>query len=194
MDMPSARIGPMSPGALAVTTIAHHDGSLICVRTPDRPALLADLAGGLALAGLQIRSARVASTDGVASTLWETTGSEIDAARLELRLRNVLAGKADLTGRLSAAAAKDPVPPQVRVLTAYSTTATVLEVRARDRRGLVWSVCRAIAGAGCEIRSAHLSTFGPEARDVFYVVDATGGALAARSATELCRRVTEALR
>ena len=51
----------------------------------------------------------------------------------------------------------------------------MIEVRAQDRRGLVWTVCREIADAGHSIRSAHLSTYGNEARDVFYVVDADDG-------------------
>ena len=65
----------------------------------------------------------------------------------------------------------------------------------QDRRGLVWTVCREIAAAGHSIRSAHLSTYGTEARDVFYLVDADNGrpldddaALAVRTA------IAEALR
>jgi [protein-PII] uridylyltransferase len=87
----------------------------------------------------------------------------------------VLRGEVDLAGRLAITPAADDEPPRVRILPRRSETATVIEVRARDRRGLVWTVCREIADAGHSIRSAHLSTYGNEARDVFYVVDAEHG-------------------
>ena len=56
----------------------------------------------------------------------------------------------------------------------HTETATLLEVRAHDRRGLVWTVCDRIASLGLSIRSAHMSTYGEEVRDVFYVVDGDG--------------------
>jgi [protein-PII] uridylyltransferase len=154
---------------------------------------MADLAGGLALAGLQIRSARVLTQRGVASSLWETTRAEVDPAGLQMRLRKVLDGSLDLASRLSVPSGGDRVPPIVTVLPVLSPTATVIEVRARDRRGLVWSVCRSISAAGWEIRSAHLSTFGPEARDVFYVVDGADGASPDERAECLCQQVAAAL-
>ncbi len=43
-------------------------------------------------------------------------------------------------------------------------------------------MCRAIAEFGISIRSAHLSTYGPEARDVFYVVDGGGNPLDSETA------------
>ena len=193
-------IGAAEPGleppaaeALTVTTRPHHDGSLIQISASDRAGLMADLAGGLALAGLQIRSARVLTQRGVASSLWETTRAEVDPAGLQMRLRKVLDGSLDLASRLSVPSGGDRVPPIVTVLPVLSPTATVIEVRARDRRGLVWSVCRSISAAGWEIRSAHLSTFGPEARDVFYVVDGADGASPDERAERLCQQVAAAL-
>jgi [protein-PII] uridylyltransferase len=79
------------------------------------------------------------------------------------------------------------------VLHQRSETATLLEVRAHDRRGLVWNVCREIAELGHSIRSAHLSTYGAEARDVFYVVDAEGQPLVDDVAEQLREAVTTAL-
>ena len=58
---------------------------------------------------------------------------------------------------------------------------------------MVWTVCDAIARSGCSIRSAHLSTYGDEARDVFYVVDAAGDPLSGARAQELRATVDDAL-
>ena len=50
-----------------------------------------------------------------------------------------------------------------------SAQATVLEVRAEDRPGVVYLVCRALADLDVSVRSAHVATLGPQAVDVFYV-------------------------
>ena len=56
-----------------------------------------------------------------------------------------------------------------------SDTATVLEVRAHDRPGLLYRVARAIADCGLDVRTARVGTLGAEAVDAFYLVDAAGG-------------------
>ncbi|MDO9381205.1 MAG: [protein-PII] uridylyltransferase [Nocardioidaceae bacterium] len=177
----------------AVSTEPHRDGSLVRIAARDRVGLMADLAAGIALAGMPVLSARVWSQDGVARTTWETPTADVDVARLKLRLRRVLDGTIDLDERLGGRAVEDSAAPVVTLVETSSRTATVLEVRARDRRGLVWAVCRAITQRHAEIRSAHLSTFGPEARDVFYVVDADGGVMLPGVAEELRRHVLDAL-
>ncbi|MEO6472392.1 MAG: ACT domain-containing protein, partial [Aeromicrobium sp.] len=153
---------------------------------------MADMAGGIALAGLQVLSARAITTGSVATTLWEVTRNDIDVKKVTDRIKSVVDGTLDLESRLKLAPSDD-VDTTVKVLDELSHTATLIEVRAEDRRGLVWAVCRAIAAAGISIRSAHLSTYGPEARDVFYVVDAKGQPLAPSEAEGLAERVAAAL-
>lgn len=167
----------------------HHAGSLIIVTTPDRAGGMADVAGGIALAGLEVLSARAVTTGPLATTLWEVSRKDVDAIKLTDRIKSVVDGTIDVDSRLKLKQADESVPTTVRVLEERSETATLIEVRAEDRRGLVWTVCRAIARAGLSIRSAHLSTYGPEARDVFYVVDAEGSPLLADDATRLTAKV-----
>ncbi|QMW68462.1 [protein-PII] uridylyltransferase [Mumia sp. ZJ1417] len=167
----------------------HHDGSLVQITAGDRIGLLADLAGALSVAGQQIRSARLVERDGLTTSIWEVTDAAVDPARLTRRVRQVLAGELSLEQRIGLGEASAAIPPQVVVHAGSSTSATVLEVRAQDRRGLVWAVARAIAEAGHAIRSAHLSTFGPQARDVFYVVAPGGSALREPEAAELAERI-----
>lgn len=151
----------------------HQGGSLLTVLTTDRPGIMARIAGGLALQGLTVRSVRMVTGEGAAASLWEVSRAGLDAAAVGERLRPVLEGDVDLAARMVLKPVEG-IPARVRLLPRRSETATVLEVRAADRRGLVWTVCHAIAEAGHSIRSAHLSTYGDEARDVFYVVDASG--------------------
>ena len=193
VPMPDA--ADLGPDDVRIAVQNHRGGSLLTFGLRDRPGIMAAIAGSFALLGLEIRSARTLTVDDIAMSLWEVTRADVDIARVRDRLLPVLRGEMDLAGRLALNPSADEEQPRVRVLPRRSETATLIEVRAQDRRGLVWTVCREIAAAGHSIRSAHLSTYGTEARDVFYLVDADNGrpldddaALAVRTA------IAEALR
>ena len=66
------------------------------------------------------------------------------------------------------------VPPRVVIDNHASNTYTVLEVNGRDRPGLLHDVTAAISEQGLQIASAHVSTYGVRAVDVFYVKDVFG--------------------
>jgi [protein-PII] uridylyltransferase len=65
----------------------------------------------------------------------------------------------------------------VDVVASASRTATVLEVRAHDRPGLLHRIGASLAACGVDVRSALVSTLGSDAVDVFYVVGPDGRAL-----------------
>jgi [protein-PII] uridylyltransferase len=174
-EVPMPEAADLGADEIRITVQTHREGSLLTFVLRDRPGIMAAIAGCLAVLGLEIRSARTLTIDDVAMSMWEVTRPDVDIARVRDRLLPVLRGEVDLAGRLAITPAADDEPPRVRILPRRSETATVIEVRAQDRRGLVWTVCREIADAGHSIRSAHLSTYGNEARDVFYVVDAEHG-------------------
>jgi [protein-PII] uridylyltransferase len=171
----------------------HRGGSLLTFVLRDRPGIMAAIAGCFALMGLEIRSARTLTVGDAAMSLWEVTRPDVDIARVRERLVPVLNGEVDLAGRLALNHSDDAVPPRIRILPRRSQTATLFEVRAQDRRGLVWTVCNEIAGYGHSIRSAHLSTYGSEARDVFYVVDVDGQPLDDDAAMELRTDIAQAV-
>ena len=52
-----------------------------------------------------------------------------------------------------------------------SRTHTVIEVNGRDRQGLLYDLTRALSALNLQIGSAHITTFGETAVDVFYVKD-----------------------
>jgi [protein-PII] uridylyltransferase len=95
----------------------------------------------------------------------------------------VLAGRLDVEARLERRARSHrprkgvpvPVPPpRVTMIDDASATATVVEVRAHDRPGLLWRIGRVLGSFGMQVRAARVETLGAEAVDVFYVVDAEG--------------------
>jgi [protein-PII] uridylyltransferase len=70
-----------------------------------------------------------------------------------------------------------PARPRVVLLPGASAEATVLEVRAADRPGLLHAVGSALARVGVDLRSAHIATHAGQAVDVLYVGEPRGGAL-----------------
>lgn len=182
----------LAPGHLA---LARHDGaavrvagSRITIAAPDRPGLLWRAAGVLALHRLAVKAARTTSSldgEGGTAVLDFTAvpefGTPPDPASLEADLRRMLAGRLDVAARLERRARSVRVrpgiavpPPRVMIVPDASRTATVVEVRAHDRPGLLWRIGQAFGACGVQIRAAQVDTLGAEAVDVFYVVDEQG--------------------
>ena len=66
------------------------------------------------------------------------------------------------------------VEPEVIINNALSDQFTVIEVAGRDRTGLLYDLTTALSDLYLDITSAHVTTFGEKAVDVFYVTDLTG--------------------
>ena len=169
---------------LRVGVAETEDGCRVTVVGTDRIGLLADVAGALAWAGLVIRGCRANTADGRAGSEWDLGSPPVDPASLAQRVRRVIDHDVDLERHLPPVS-DDADPPRVVAVDPASSTATVLEVRAQDRRGLLWRACRALTAVGVGIRSAHVDTLGPQAVDVFYLVDSSG-----RPLSESARRDT----
>jgi [protein-PII] uridylyltransferase len=88
----------------------------------------------------------------------------------QLRLREALAGVQQVQGRAQAF----KVSPRVIVDNSYSNKYTVIEINGLDRVGLLYGLTDALFHLNLNIASAHVTTFGEKAIDVFYVTDLTG--------------------
>jgi [protein-PII] uridylyltransferase len=92
-----------------------------------------------------------------------------------------MAIEARLAARVRAYAPKasrpDLPPPAVRFDDAASTTATVVEVHARDRIGVLYKVSRAFAEFDLDVRTAKIQTMGDLIVDAFYVTHTDGSLL-----------------
>jgi [protein-PII] uridylyltransferase len=184
-------------------------GVELLLAAPDRPGLVAQAAGVLALHRLTVRAADLRSCDPigqgpVALLRWRVSaqyGALPEAARLRADLARAFAGTLDIEARLAEREAAHPrrrgitPPPRVTVTPGRtSQTATVLEVRAHDAPGLLHSIGLALAATSVTIRSARISTLGANAVDAFYIVDKDGNPLAAARAAEVAEQVESALR
>jgi [protein-PII] uridylyltransferase len=108
--------------------------------------------------------------------------------RVRVDLRRALEGTLDLGGRLAARAADYApargvviAPPRVELVPRASSAATVMEVRAHDRPGLLRTVAAALAAEGVDVSAAVVATLGSDAVDVFYLAR-DGGPLDAATA------------
>ncbi|MDP3890337.1 ACT domain-containing protein, partial [Nocardioides sp.] len=168
------------------------DGSRVTVVSGDRLGLLADAAAMLALLRVSVRAARAWTQEGFGVSVWEVAEDHLDAAALRHRLAGIVEGRVDARARLSRPAPAK-LEPTVVVRPEASTSATVIEVRVDDRPGVVHIVCAALADQGMSVRSAHVSTLGPQAVDVFYVQEEAAGALSDDRAAAAAHGVRAAL-
>ena len=162
----------------------------VTIYTEDHAGLFSRIAGALAIAGASIVDARIHTmTNGMAlDVFWiqDTNGGAFDAphrlARLSVLIEQALSGRLRLAseirklsrGLIGSRMRAIHVPPRVVVDNHASSTYTVLEVNGRDRPGLLHDVTARISALGLQIASAHVTTYGVRAVDVFYVKDVFG--------------------
>jgi [protein-PII] uridylyltransferase len=183
-------------GRLGVTVTDHLGDLRVNVAVPDQVGTLSTVAGVLAVERLAVRAAVITSVEGLGISQWSVAGSPPDPVRLRDRLAVALRDDSDLARRLAArdsSAVKRKVASRVDLLPDASETATVLQVRAHDRPGLLYDVTAAIASTGADIRSAHVSTLGAECVDVFYLTDSDGSPLEDEDALTTAKSVLDRL-
>jgi [protein-PII] uridylyltransferase len=180
------------PQRVAVTVAESLDGATVTVVSGDRVGLLADAAAMLAVQKVSVRAARAWNDEGFGISVWQVGRGGLDPAVLRERLEAIVDGRLDAAGRLRASAPGD-LAPTVVVRPEASERATVLEIRAADRPGVVHLVCAALADLGITVTSAHVDTLGPQAVDVFYVQESGAGALSDHRAASAAHAVRAAL-
>jgi [protein-PII] uridylyltransferase len=160
----------------------------VTVYAADHAGLFSRIAGALAIAGASIVDARIHTmTNGMAlDTFWvqDAAGGALEAphrlARLAVVIEQALSGRMRLDEEIGKVK-REParlravtVPSRVVIDNHASNTHTVIEVNARDRPGLLHDVTAAISQQAVQIASAHVTTYGVRAVDVFYVKDLFG--------------------
>lgn len=177
-------------------TVSEHRGDVrVNVAVPDQVGTLSTVAGVLAVERLAVRAAVVTSVEGLGISQWSVAGSAPDPVRLRDRLAVALRDDSDLVRRLAArdASRGKSAASRVDLLPEASETATVLQVRAHDRPGLLYDVTAAIAATGADVRSAHVSTLGAECVDVFYLTDRNGSPLETEDARTTAKSILDRL-
>ncbi|MSP00888.1 MAG: [protein-PII] uridylyltransferase [Acetobacteraceae bacterium] len=162
----------------------------VTVYAADHPGLFSKITGAMAVAGASIVDARIHTmTNGMAlDTFWiqDAAGGTFEQphrlAKLASLIELALSGRLRLTHEIRKLS-RDSYgkrmraihsPPRVVMDNHASNTHTIVEVNGRDRPGLLHDVTAAISEQGLQIASAHVTTYGVRAVDVFYVKDVFG--------------------
>ncbi len=154
---------------------------------PNHPRLLALFAGACASAGANISGAHISTTrDGFAldtfllAREFERDEDELRRARriaetIEKLLKGEIRLGALMAKRRERRSMHDTfkVAPEVLIDNSLSSQFTVIEVAGLDRPGLLFELTNTISDLNLDITSAHITTFGEKAVDVFYVTDLT---------------------
>jgi [protein-PII] uridylyltransferase len=162
----------------------------VTIYASDHPGLFSRIAGAIALSGADIVDAKIfTTTDGMAiDTFWiqDANGGPFDGTdrltRMSARIEQTMVGSLRPTQELEKKIESQSksrtrvftVRPRVFVDNEASFTHTVIEVGGRDRPGLLHELTRTLTGLNLQIASAHVSTYGETAVDVFYVKDVFG--------------------
>lgn len=184
----------LAAGQLALRVV----GKRVSVIAPDRIGTFAAAAGALALHRLNVRRATAATAlPGMALEVFDVEPQfdrVPDWTAVERDVAAILAGTLDVTTRLAEqdrtyARARRPLSaarPQRHVIVDNSTSelASIFEVRAPDRLGLLYEITSALAAAGCDVEAALIDTLGHEVIDTFYVRDAAGGKITSPAAVQ----------
>jgi [protein-PII] uridylyltransferase len=193
--------------SIAVQVYPERGATLVVVYASDHPGLFYRIAGAIHLAGGNIIDARIHTMrDGMAIDnflVQDPLGGIFDMpdqlARIQRCIEDALANKQKLQPRLEARplprtrAEAFAIAPNVIIDNKASNRFTVIEIQARDRPALLFSLAYALFQSKITLHSAHVSTFGERAVDTFYLTDLLGGKIESKTRLQtLERRLIEA--
>jgi Kef-type K+ transport system membrane component KefB len=149
------------------------DGWTVHVAVPDARGVLATIAGALASQQVSVQGAQISTwRTGVAADVFRVNAPiGIDWERVRRAIEAMLAHG---TGNGGPPA---PIEGSVDVDNVASPWHTIVEIRARDRSGLLFRVASALSQAGLSIQQASIDTEGEMAVDTFWVTGRRGSKL-----------------
>jgi [protein-PII] uridylyltransferase len=176
----------------------HPEAAELCVVADDRPGLLASIAAALTANRLEVLTAEVYSHPVGAERealdlFWvrdhhgSTEGVESSLPRLARDLEDLCSGRVAAAELLRARVGtvspwRERPSPAVQTEVLFDNRAsprhTVVEVYAKDRPGLLYTLAQELYGLGLSITLSKINTEGARVADVFYVRDVDGSKIA----------------
>ena len=162
----------------------------VVIYAPDHAGLFSQIAGGISLGQASIVDAKIITlSNGMALdtlSVQDATGHALkdsDAlTRMRQRISDSISGRvwprreieAHRREAMPSRTRVFTVPPHVTIDNNASRHHTVIEIQGRDRIGFLHDVTSMLTALNLQIYSAHITTYGERAIDVFYVRDIFG--------------------
>ncbi len=162
----------------------------VIILLPGQTGMFARLTGAITLAGASIIHAKIFTLkDGSAVNIFhlqDIAGNAFNRpamlAKMAVYIEQAIDGSLDVSQALlhRAMPYQNNLPDRMKKEAAVfiendaSTVCSVVEIAATDRVGLLYSVANALDKLGLSTVTAHISTYGARAADVFYVKDGFG--------------------
>ena len=192
--------GPMFPSVeqmlllRAGVTSIKGEGRTITVVAPDQPGLFSRVAGALVLRGLDVISAEVTTSDGMALEEFTVASAFANAAlvdevpidwdRVVVDIERALAGRLAIEARVADRATtyrrrRRSADTEIRIRFDDAVDeVALLEVDAPDSVGLLYRITRALSDLRIDIRQARVETQTDRVVDAFSIVDSDGHPIA----------------
>ena len=188
--------------ATSVTLLPFEAVTELTIMAPDHPRLLSIIAGACAAGGANIVDAQIFTTvDGMAlDSVFISREFDRDederrrAERICGFIEEALEGGIRLPERISSKHGGRNrykafrVDTRIRIDNSWSNKFTAIEASGLDRPGLLYSLTCALSDLNLNIGSAHITTYGERAVDVFYVTDLTGAKITGPGRQETIRK------
>jgi [protein-PII] uridylyltransferase len=172
----------------------HPEAAELCIVADDHPGLLAGIAAALTASRLEVLTAEVYSHPVGAERealdlFWVrdrdggTAGVEEALPRLARDLADVCSGRVSPADLLRARTGSSSpwrerpspsVPTEILFDNRASSRHTIVEVYAKDRSGLLYTLAQALHDLGLTIKLSKINTEGMRVADVFYVTELDG--------------------
>jgi len=183
---------------VARVTSRHPEAAELCVVADDRPGVLASIAAAITASRLEVLAAQVYSRQvgdrgEAVDVFWVrdrdggTEGVELALPRLARDLEDVCSGRMDAEELLRVRTGSSSpwrerpspaVPTEILLDDRASPRHTVVEVFAKDRPGLLFTLSHALHELGLSISLSKINTEGARVADVFYVSELDGSKVA----------------
>jgi [protein-PII] uridylyltransferase len=202
------------PVAVDAVPTRHRDAIDLCIAADDRPGLLAMIAAVLAANRFEIMTAHIflrptpsgrnEAVDFFSVRRFARDGDEaiepltkFEVERIANDLTALITGQADaeklLKERRGSSSMRERPSPAVETGVEIDDRAsrrfTVIDVYAKDRPGLLYTIARALHEVGLSIARSKIATEGARAADSFYVTEIDGSKVGVPARREEIKRV-----